>query len=229
MRQLSCTLHQGVVAVAGANGAGKSTLLRALATLVPVARGQLEVAGADLTQRRGRALARRRLGFLGQHPAFPGSFRVEEAVRYAAWLHRVEDPEPAVERIMERLALGPIARDRLADLSGGTRHRALLAQAMVHDPAVLLLDEPTVGMDVEHRVQLRQDLRAGSEQRLVVVSTHLTEDIELLADRVLVLRDGQVVFDGDPAALAEAGEAGASSRLRPIESALRALAGFDGR
>ena len=157
-----------------------------------------------------------------------------EAIEYAAWLKGLSTSERhrATADVVEALDLGGWAGRRLRELSGGTRRRAHLAQALVHRPDVLLLDEPTNGIDAEHRVEFRALLRRASVARLVLLSTHLTEDVELLADRVLVLSCGRVVYDGAPAGLAELGRAestpgapddGDSQRSRPVERGLRAV------
>ena len=120
---------------------------------------------------------------------------------------------------------------KLKQLSGGNRQRAYIAQAIVHEPSVLLLDEPTTGIDVEHRIELRQHLSGIGEKCCVVMSTHHTEDIELLADRVLSLRAGRVVFDGTPAELISRVEDPRTADHRPsgearsIERALHELGG----
>lgn len=225
IRNVSLNLGGGVVAVAGPNGSGKSTLLRAMATLLPYDEGTIAVMGSKLDTARGRAEARRALGFLPQEPAFLGQFSVVEAVEYSAWLHetRVSDRSAAVRRALAELDLLEVAGRRLSELSGGLRQRAYIAQVLVHRPPVLLLDEPTVGLDAEHRVELRRMIARISEDRLVVLSTHLTEDIELLADEVVVLRGGRVVFDDAPTVLAQLGRDTHMADERPIERALRDL------
>ena len=220
---VSGRFEDGVVVLAGPNGAGKSTLLRVLATLLAFG-GAAEVAGCDLSTRPGRRQARQRLGFLPQEAAFPGEFTVEEAVGYSAWLHQVPAPErrSRVAAAIEAVDLGARADEPLRTLSTGLRRRSFLAQAIVHQPPVLLLDEPTAGVDVEHRSEFRRMVRRLAEGRLVVLSTHLTEEIEFLADRVVVLSAGRVRFDGAPADLAAAVTATAGDERR-VEAALRHL------
>ncbi len=225
VRGVSLELTAGVVVVAGPNGSGKSTLLRAIATLLPCAGGTIEVMGSDVATRHGRAQARRNLGFLPQEPAFLGQFLVSEALEYAAWLHGVarSGRKESVRQALEELDLLDVAGTRLSDLSGGVRQRAYIGQILTHRPPVLLLDEPTVGVDAEHRVELRRLVARLATDRLVVLSTHLTEDIEFLAHEVVVLGRGEVVFRGPPTALAELGRQTHTPDERPVERALRQL------
>jgi ABC-2 type transport system ATP-binding protein len=188
--------------------------------------GSVSLGGHDLASPGGAARARRELGFLPQDPEPLAHLRVDEAIVYAAWLKGVPRRERAarVDEMLEALDLTAVSSSRLRTLSGGTRQRAHLAQAMVHRPRVLLLDEPSTGVDAEHRVDLRATLRRLALGRLVVMSTHLTEDIELLADRVLALESGRVRFDGTPAELADlAGPGPSDEPARAIERGLRAL------
>lgn len=220
----------GVVALVGPNGSGKSTLLRVLATLHRAHAGGVRVCGHDVRSPSGATAARQALGYLPQEPTALTRLRVREAVEYAAWLKRVPRVCRAdmVTAALVDLDLTHRADDRIGALSGGTRQRAHIAQAIVHRPAVLLLDEPTTGVDAEHRVELRRTLRRLAQGRLVVLSTHLTEDIELLADRVTALDAGRVHFDGTPEQLAQVGRAGDDAQpdaepARAIEQGLRSL------
>ncbi len=232
---ISIELEQGIVVLAGPNGSGKSTLLRVLATLRRPAGGEASVAGLSLCRPNNLTSIRRRTGYLAQEPTQHNHLKVTEAIEYAAWLKGLPARErgPAVAGVVATLDLQSWAGHRLRELSGGTRRRVHLAQALVHAPDVLLLDEPTNGIDAEHRLEFRALLRRVSSNRLILLSTHVTEDIELLADRVLVLLAGRVAFDGSPARLAELGDLAAEdgspssisddSNSRPVERGLRAV------
>ncbi|HXF72448.1 MAG TPA: ATP-binding cassette domain-containing protein [Actinomycetota bacterium] len=228
LKEVTLELEGGVVAVAGPNGSGKTTLLRTLATLLRPSSGHVEIAGSDIGSRAGAAEARRHLGFLPQDPAYLEHLRVREIVVYAAWLHRISRArrDAAVQAALDDLDLLDVAETPLRKLSGGTRRRAYIAQALVHRPPVLLLDEPTVGLDPDHRVELRRLIRRLAPGRLVLLTTHLTEDVELLPDRVVVIVDGTVRFQGTPSELvALAPPRGGTGDERPVERALRVVAG----
>jgi ABC-2 type transport system ATP-binding protein len=226
-------LEEGVVVLAGPNGSGKTTLLRVLASLRRAAGGEVEVAGLSALAGRNLRETRRRTGYLAQEPTQHAHLRVREAIEYAAWLKGLgpKSRQTSVDDVLAALDLCDWSRHRLTELSGGTRRRAHLAQALVHKPSVLLLDEPTNGVDAEHRLEFRSLLRRIAANRLVVLSTHLTEDIELLADRVVVLGGGRVKFDGTPEGLGALGAQGASDSTdhldlgpsRAVERGLRAV------
>ena len=221
-------LEQGVVVLAGPNGSGKTTLLRVLATVRRHTAGRVCVAGVPTSGSRALREIRLRSGYLAQDPQHHGQLRVGEAVGYAAWLKGMDagQREHRVHEVLDELDLTRWARHRLTELSGGTRRRVHLAQALVHRPSVLLLDEPTTGVDAEHRLEFRGLLRLVAANRLVVLSTHLTEDIELLADRVVVLDTGRVAFDGTPDGLRVLGGSDPAGQVasRAVERGLRAAA-----
>jgi ABC-2 type transport system ATP-binding protein len=225
LRDVSFDVTAGVTALVGPNGSGKSTLLAILATLLRPSAGLITYEGSLISGRAGRRRARSMLGHVPQRADFPDTFTVAEAVTYAAWLHRVpkNDTRDAVLHAMEVVGLSASAGLPLRQASGGTLQRVFIAQAVVHRPRLLILDEATVGVDAEQRVALRELLSELAVDRAVLLSTHLTEDLELLADRVLALGAGSVTFDGSAAELVErfgvTGEAG----VRPVESALRNL------
>lgn len=223
LRDVSFDLGVGVTALLGPNGIGKTTLLRALASLNRVAGGRICL--GDPPSGPDRRAYRRAVGFLPQEPDFIGSFTVVDALRYAAWLHEVADVDAATEAVLEDLELVEHAGARLKTLSGGTRRRVMLGQAVIHRPRLLLLDEPTVGMDAHHRFALRRSLEQLAETCAILLSTHVFADVEAMSDHVLVLGLERLVFDGTPAALiargTELGEPGEQSVEPPIERAVR--------
>ncbi|MFE6868182.1 ATP-binding cassette domain-containing protein [Kitasatospora sp. NPDC057692] len=204
---LDLTLGTGVHGLLGPNGAGKTTLIRALATVLRPAGGELELLGQPLGGPGGYRALRRRIGYLPQQFGYYKRFTVREFVEYMAWLKEVPaaDVPAAVQRAVERVGLADRADERMRNLSGGMVRRAGIAQAIVNDPAVLLLDEPTVGLDPAQRLRLRQLLQELGADACVVVSTHLVEDVAAACTDVVLFAEGRLVFQGAPERLAAAG------------------------
>jgi ABC-2 type transport system ATP-binding protein len=198
----------GVFGLLGPNGAGKTSLLRMMATALQPSSGQLRLLGRDPSQYGPRHEIRRGLGYLPQNLGYYPGFTVTEFVEYFALLKevpagRVRD---AVAVAIERVQLGGRAKARLRSLSGGMLRRVGIAQAIVNSPDLLLLDEPTAGLDPEQRIAFRGLLRDMGRDATVVVSTHLVEDVGTACNRVAVMNQGKLVFHGSPAELAERGE-----------------------
>jgi ABC-2 type transport system ATP-binding protein len=192
-------LGLGVTGLLGPNGAGKTTLLRILATALARDTGSLTVLGGDPEETAGRVAVRRRLGYVPQETGFPRGFTAFGFVDYMAILKEWSD-RPArhqeVRRVLELADLSSVAPKRITALSGGQRRRVVLAQAMLGSPDLLVLDEPTAGLDPAQRGRLRDVLGRVGERATVVISTHQTEDVAALCERVVVLDEGTVRFDG---------------------------------
>lgn len=216
---LDVTFSPGVTGLVGANGAGKSTLLRLLV-------------GAELPRsgRIDRPRESRTIGYVPQDFAAPPRQRVSGVLAFAAWAHGLSAPERsrAVAHVVDQLDLGSLLATPYGRLSGGQQRRVALAQALVHDPRVLVLDEPTAGLDPLQRVQVRELVRDTAQDRTVVLSSHLGEDIEPLAHQVVVLVDGSMAFCGLPQDLRERarpGVPGDSDFERGIVSLLSPVGG----
>jgi ABC-type multidrug transport system ATPase subunit len=203
---LDLSLSVGVHGVLGPNGAGKTTLIRALATVLRPAKGSVEIMGMRPAGRDLRPV-RREIGYLPQQFGFYPRFTVREFVEYMAWLKEMPKAEipGAVQRAIDRTDLAGRADDKMKTLSGGMLRRAGIAQAIVNDPRILLLDEPTVGLDPGQRMQFRALLRSLQTDTCVVVSTHLVEDVATACSDVVLIDEGRLVFQGSPAELAAAG------------------------
>ena len=224
----------GVFGLLGPNGAGKTTLLRMLATVIPPSSGRLRLLGRDPGGYSGRRQVRRRLGYLPQNLGYYPGFTVAEFVEYFALLKEMPPGRvpAAVAAAIERVDLGDKARSKLRTLSGGMLRRAGIAQAIVNEPDLLLLDEPTAGLDPEQRVAFRAMLRDLGERATVVVSTHLVEDVGAACAQVALMDAGRIVFHGTPDELTAradgtdaAGDAPLERGYSAVLAAARATAG----
>jgi ABC-2 type transport system ATP-binding protein len=189
----------GITGLLGPNGAGKTTLLRTVATVLAPDSGEVQLLGRSPSTPQALAEVRRRLGYLPQEMGFPRGFTGFGFVDYMAVLKEWNDKQlrhDEVRRVLDLVDLGDVATKRLRALSGGQRRRVGLAQALLGDPDLLLLDEPTTGVDPAQRVTLRQVLSRAGERSTILLSTHQTEDVAALCDRVVVLDAGRVLFDG---------------------------------
>ncbi len=192
-------LTPGVVGLLGPNGAGKTTLLRILATALAPSSGVLRVLGWDPSIPAQQTDIRRHLGYLPQELGFPRGFTAFAFVDYVAVLKewtQHETRHAEVRRVLDAVNLSGVSSKRIRALSGGQRRRLALAQALLGPPAVLILDEPTTGLDPEQRASLRGVLAELARTSIVLVSTHQTEDVAALCERVIVLDDGRVRYDG---------------------------------
>lgn len=217
---VSFALSKGVTALLGPNGAGKSTLMKALATVLRPDGGAVYYDGAPVHHRR-KGVYRRRLGYLPQHPSWHEWMSARDVVASFAWMRQLPSREipAAVERALCLVQLSDIADIRAGRLSGGQFQRLMLATTLVHDPAVLLLDEPTVGLDPEQRYELRQILHGYSAERVVLISTHILDDVSPIADRLLVMNKGRLRYDGALVEFASSAHAVGSGHATPLEEA----------
>ena len=204
LQGVSLSADIGVTGLLGPNGAGKTTLLRMLATVLAPDGGSLRLLGGDPQVTADRSAIRRRLGYLPQDPGFHRGFTVFEFVDYVAILKELTDRRARheeVRRVIDSVGLTEVTGRRIRGLSGGMRRRVGLAQALLGDPALVVLDEPTAGLDPEQRLRFRDLVSRIGEDRTVLLSTHQTEDVTALCGHVVVVDGGRSVFDGTPAGL----------------------------
>jgi ABC-2 type transport system ATP-binding protein len=197
--QVTLELTSGITGLLGPNGAGKTTLLRILATALAADHGDVRVLGEDPAASPGRLAIRRSLGYLPQEAGFPRGFTTFGFVDYIAILKEWSEKaarHAEVRRVLDLADLAAVAPKRVHALSGGQRRRVLLAQALLGDPDLLVLDEPTTGLDPEQRARLRDILGEAGQAATILISTHQTEDVAALCERVIVLDEGRVHFDG---------------------------------
>ena len=222
---VTMTAGRGVFGLLGPNGAGKTSLLRMLATVIPPSSGRLRLLGRDPGDHAQRRQIRRRLGYLPQNLGYYPGFTVVDFVEYFALLK--EMPPAAVPRAVaaavQRVGLGDKAKAKLRTLSGGMLRRVGIAQAIVNEPELLLLDEPTAGLDPEQRVAFRALLRDLGRQATVIVSTHLVEDVGAACGQVALMDRGRILFQGTPEELTARAEGTDAAGDAPLERGYSAV------
>jgi ABC-2 type transport system ATP-binding protein len=229
---VSLDLSSGVIGLLGPNGAGKTTLMRMMATVLAPDRGNIEILERSTASASDREEIRRRLGYLPQEPGFHRGFKAFDFVDYIAILKGMVDRKARhdeVRRVLRLVGLDDVMHKRIRSLSGGMRRRVGIAQSLLGDPELLVLDEPTAGLDPEQRLRFRELLTDRPDDRTVLLSTHQTDDVAALCQRVIVMHAGRVHFDGttpDLAAVAR-GRVWVASERDP--SAQLAWMGGDGR
>ncbi len=199
-------LGEGISGLLGPNGAGKTTLMRMLATVLSPDAGHVRLLGRDPAEREQRLEIRRRLGYMPQEPGFHRNFSAFDFVDYVAILKELTERSARhdeVRRVLAVVGLEAVMHRKIKALSGGMRRRVALAQALIGDPGLLVLDEPTAGLDPEQRLRFRELVSDLGESRTVVLSTHQTEDVAALCGRVVVMSEGVTSFDGTPRELTE--------------------------
>jgi ABC-2 type transport system ATP-binding protein len=197
---VSLALHRGeVLGLVGHNGAGKSTTLQMLAGALPPQSGKVEICGFDLQNEPQRAKAC--IGFLPEHPPLYRDMRVDDYLLFAARLHRMDRARlaDALALAKQRCGLHDSGAKFIGKLSKGYQQRVGIAQAIIHNPAVVVLDEPTVGLDPAQVRDIRALIRELGDHSSVILSTHLLNEVESLCDRVIILQQGRLIYSGSSA------------------------------
>ncbi len=195
LKSVNLKIPQGMFGLLGPNGAGKTTLMKMIATLLPKSDGSIRVCGKDISDSRE---IRRMTGYLPQDFSMYGNMTAYEALDYLGVLsgmQRVQRKE-RVPMLLERVNLADNSRTKVKAMSGGMRRRLGIAQAILHNPRVLIVDEPTAGLDPEERVRFRNLLCEIAEKRIVILSTHIVGDIEATCENIAVLNQGSLLFQG---------------------------------
>ena len=196
VNEVSYTMQNGVYGLLGVNGAGKTTLMRMLTTLMKPTSGQITWDEQDIFEMDGKY--RNLLGYLPQDFGFYPDFSVYNYLMYIAALKGIR-PAVAKQRVKELLKQVGLIKARhkkMKTLSGGMKRRAGIAQAMLNDPRILILDEPTAGLDPSERIRFRNLISELSEDRIVLLSTHIVSDVEYIANEILLMQDGQLTMSG---------------------------------
>ena len=215
LRGVDLALGEGMFGLLGPNGAGKTTLLSIIVLALEPSRGERRYGDLDPRTRGSRAAIRRMLGYLPQDFQPVGHLTGIEYLLFCARLREValsrHELERRARRLLAAVDLTDAANRAAGTYSGGMRRRLGIAQAMIHAPRLLVIDEPTAGLDPEERIRFRNLIAEVAESVAVILSTHICEDIEATCDRVAVLTHGTIVFDGRPSELME--RMGAASTL----------------
>jgi ABC-2 type transport system ATP-binding protein len=200
LQELTFTAHRGeILGFLGPNGAGKTTAMRILTGYMPPTSGTARVAGHDVVNE--SLSARRQIGYLPEHTPLYTDMTVAEYLSYMASLRDVRDRRAAVERVMKLTSVDHRADDLIGQLSKGYRQRVGIAQALVHDPAVIILDEPTIGLDPRQIREVRDLIQSLRGDHTVLLSTHILPEAQQVCDRVMIVNRGRVVAEDRPADL----------------------------
>ena len=188
-----------VLGLLGHNGAGKSTTLQMLTGALPTQSGRIEICGFDMLDQPQQAKAC--VGFLPEHPPLYRDMRVDDFLLYAARLHKIPSAKlaDALALAKQRCGLQDCGRKLIGSLSKGYQQRVGIAQAIIHNPAVVVLDEPTVGLDPAQIRDIRALIRQLGDSSSVILSTHLLNEVESLCDRVMILQKGRLIYSGSSA------------------------------
>ena len=200
LSEVNLTIPQGMFGLLGPNGAGKTTLMKVLATLLEKTDGEVKICGVPVENSRQ---IRSMTGYLPQDFSMYGNMSVYEALDYLAVLSGMsrQERKEKVPQMLEKVNLLEKQRTKVKSMSGGMKRRLGIAQAIIHDPKVIIVDEPTAGLDPEERVRFRNLLCEIAKDRIVLLSTHIVGDIEATCENIAVLNQGKICFDGRVAEL----------------------------
>ena len=188
-----------VLGFLGPNGAGKTTTMKIVTGYIPQTSGTATVCGFDVTTQAMEA--RKKIGYLPEHNPLYKEMYVREYLEFTAGLHKVASPRKRVEAMIERTGLTSHRHKQIGQLSKGFRQRVGLAQAMLHDPEVLILDEPTSGLDPNQIIEIRQLIKDIGREKTVILSTHILSEVEAVCDRAVIINKGIIVADAPISAL----------------------------
>ena len=226
VKDVSVTFPPGLSVLIGANGSGKSTLIRLLCTIEKPTRGGFSIDGSEIA---GRALAnyRRRIGYVPQDVHFASTMTCRDALAYAGWVAGLDRRAylRRIPEVLEMIELPEIENSRVGNLSGGQTRRVGIAASLIHSPDILFLDEPTAGLDPQARIEVRHLLNRLKDSATIILSTHLQDDLEHVADNVVALHNGRVAYEGEWSRLkAVSADDFSSVSTDPLERALAYVA-----
>ncbi|MDB9774877.1 gliding motility-associated ABC transporter ATP-binding subunit GldA [Vicingaceae bacterium] len=180
-----------IVGFLGPNGAGKSTMMKIITTYLPASEGKVSVCGIDVNE---DALGVRNLiGYLPEHNPLYLDMYVRESIAFVAQIHKIKPTKKLIDNIIEKVGLQVEQNKKIGELSKGYRQRVGLAQALIHDPKVLILDEPTTGLDPNQLAEIRNLIKTVGKEKTVMLSTHIMQEVEAICDRVMIINKGELV------------------------------------
>ena len=182
-----------IVGLLGPNGAGKSTLMKIVTCFIPPSEGSVTVCGHSIYD--NPLAVRRCIGYLPEHNPLYLEMYVREFLRFAAGVFHLDNVAQRVEEVITQTGLTPEADKKIGQLSKGYRQRVGLAQALIHDPEVLILDEPTTGLDPNQLEEIRALIRTVGKQKVVLLSTHIMQEVEAMCSRAIIINRGRIVSD----------------------------------
>lgn len=196
VNKINCRMGNGVYGLLGVNGAGKTTFMRMLCTLLQPSEGKIYYNGTDIFEM--GADYRKILGYLPQEFGFYPDFSVKDYLLYIASIKGLNPmvARKRMELLLPKVGLSKLQNRKMKKLSGGMKRRAGIAQAMLNDPEILILDEPTAGLDPSERIRFRNLISELASERLVILSTHIVSDIEYIANQILLMKDGALLHSG---------------------------------
>ena len=182
-----------IVGFLGPNGAGKSTMMKIITSFIPATKGEVLVNGFDVVSQ--SMDSRRLIGYLPEHNPLYLEMYVKEYLSFIAGIYRLDKVSSRVNEMIDRVGLGLEAHKRIGALSKGYRQRVGLAQALIHDPAVLILDEPTSGLDPNQLIEIRNLIQNVGQEKTVMFSTHIMQEVEAICSRALIINHGKLIAD----------------------------------
>ena len=196
VNKVNCVMEKGIYGLLGVNGAGKTTLMRMLCTIVQPSEGQILWNGKDIWKLGGEY--REVLGYLPQDFGYYPDLTVYDYMMYISSIKGLKIPfaRKKVKQLLNQVGMEKFSKRKMKNLSGGMVRRVGIAQAMLNDPQILVLDEPTAGLDPNERIRFRNLISELSEERLVLLSTHIVSDIEHIADHIIMMKNGQIIWQG---------------------------------
>jgi len=190
---ISFSAKPGVLGFLGPNGAGKSTTMKILTCFIPQTAGKAAVCGFDVQAQ--PLEVRRNIGYLPESNPLYLDMYVKESLSFIAGIHQVPSPQKRIDEIIGQTGLGPEQHKKIGQLSKGYRQRVGLAQAILHDPEVLILDEPTSGLDPNQLIGIRQLILDLGKTKTVILSTHIMQEVEAVCNQVIIINKGKIVAD----------------------------------